>query len=248
MNARLPNRLGKSPLVDAIFEIRFDGEPLLSSILTGVLYSTLGCTKVEKLPHADLPDFVRQSDPNLKYLILSRLTWGNYYIGIGDNVLTLSPMQPYPGWGKFREKINSVLHQLNNFSAVHKADRFSFKYIDILEDKIHEDIFETLNIGLSLLERNFNSKTLQVRVEIPQDESIHVVQVTGHALATLPDGSTRSGIMVDIDSIMQISKKTKDESFEAISTLLDTLHQENKELFFKLLTDEGFKRMEPVYD
>jgi uncharacterized protein (TIGR04255 family) len=248
MNVQLPTRLGNSPLVDAIFEIRFHGEPVLSSILTGILYSALGCKKIEKLPHADLPDFIRQNDPNLKYLILSRLTWENYYIGIGDNVLTLSPMQPYPGWSKFREKINLVLEQLKAFHPLHNVERFSLKYIDILAENIHKDIYDTLNIGLSLLNRNFNPKTLQVRVEVPQDKALHIVQVVGHALATLPDASTRSGIMVDIDSIMPVNKKTKEESFNETEALLDKLHQENKELFFQLLTENGFNRLEPTYD
>lgn len=248
MKVQWPTRLGKSPLVDAIFEIRFHGEPVLSSILTGILYSSLGCTKIERLPHADLPDFIRQSDPNLKYLVLSRLAWENYYIGIGDNVLTLSPVQPYPGWSAFREKINLILNQLKAFQPLHNIERFSLKYIDILTEDIHKDIYDTLNIGLSLLDRKFNPKTLQVRVEVPQGNTLHLVQVIGHAVATLPNSSTRSGIMVDVDSIITMPQKTKEENFTGLETLLNELHQENKSLFFNLLTENGFERLEPIYD
>lgn len=248
MKALLPTRLGKSPLVDAIFEVRFSGEAQLSSILTGILYANLNCSKVDRLPNSDLPEFIRQADANLKYAVYSRLTWDNYYIGVGDNVLTLSPMPPYPGWKNFKQKIETVIEQLSKLNNIQSAERFSLKYIDILDENIHHDIYDTLNIGLALLDRKFNQKTLQIRVEVPKNNGMHLFQVIGQAVATLPDASTKTGILVDIDSIQLLPELPKAESFNAIHAQIDELHQENKELFFKLLTENGLARLEAVYD
>lgn len=248
MSSKTPTRLGKSPLVDAIFEIRFDGERSLSTILTGLLYAHFKCTDLERFPQADIPDIIRANDEGLKYALLNRMKWGNLYILTGDRSVLLSTILPYQGWKKFKSQIQEVIDFLYQQPFLKSFERFSFKYIDILEDSIHQDINDTLNIKISIGNSEFNKRALQLRTEIPTDNGVHIVQIISSANATLPTGKTFTGIMVDIDSIYNLSDITRENAKDKIFDALTPLHDSNKALFFELLTENGLRRLEPQYD
>lgn len=248
MNEKLPTRLGISPLIDAIFEIRFEAEAPLSSILTGLIFSGLSCEKVEKLPHAEIPESIRKSDPNLKYIILHNLAWGNLTIGIGDNSITLVPRYPYPGWPVFKERIETLIDFLRKLPLIKRVERFSLKYVNILEFKHHSNIFDSLSINFSLSNRQISEKTINMRAEIPRPSGVHIVNIIGHAIATLPSNIRFEGILVEIDSIMQLSGSSLADGISEIKDQLKPLHQDNKTLFFDLLTKQCLIEMEPVYE
>ena len=248
MNKQLPTRLGKSPLVEAIFEVRFSGDMPLSSIITGMLFTQLGCTDLERLAHSEIPESIRRADPNLKYIVLSRLTWGKFFLAVGDNVVTISPTFPYPGWGEFQEKITELTDALLQVKVIKKIERFSLKYIDVLDSNIHPDIDDALNFRLDFGGRNINKRSLQIRAELPIDGGVHVVQIIGQVQGSVIKGPSMTGIMVDVDSIRPAVGKSVQEGVREIQTCIQDLHDENKSLFFEMLTESGLKRMEPTYE
>lgn len=248
MTSNLPTKLGNSPLVDAIFEVRFDGDDSLSSVLPGLIYSNLGCSKIEKLPHADIPAQIRDTDQNLKYIPLLKLSWDNYIISIGDKSLTIVPLQPYPGWSDFRERITKIIDLLATFKFIKIIERFSFKYINVFEEIYHKDIYDTLCIDLTLGSQNIDSHTIQIRAETPQKDGTQIIQILGRAMANLPSGKTLIGILVDIDTIQMVDNKTLESGLEFIRENLDKVRERNKGLFFSLLTENGLQRLEPSYE
>ncbi len=247
MPKQLPTKLGKSPLIDAIFEVRIAGSMPLGGIITGMLFSTLGCTDLQRLPHADIPDFVRQTDPNLRYVVLSRLSWGNYYIGVGDNVVTLSPTYPYRGWSDFKEMIVRLADALSSVKVISSVERFSLKYIDVLDSNVHSDVNDTLSFQLNFNDREINRRTLQVRAEIPFQDGVHILQLVGQVSGTILNGPAFDGIMLDVDSIQDTAGHSVDHIFGTIKDQIQGLHDVNKELFFEMLTDNCLKRLEPEY-
>lgn len=247
MPTQLPTKLGNSPLVDVIFEVRIAGKMPLASIITGMLFSKLGCSDLQRLPHADIPDLVRQADPNLRFVVLSRLSWGSYFIGVGDNVVTLSPSYPYPGWTDFRDKIIHLVKALSEVSVVSTVDRYSLKYIDVLDYSIHNDIEDALTFKLNFNDRDINRKTLQVRAEIPFDNGVHILQIVGQVKGGILNGPSFEGVMLDVDSIRLTQGGPAGEVFAALSDQINDLHYLNKELFFEMLTDKCLERMEPEY-
>lgn len=249
MTQQLPTRLGKSPLVEAIFELRIGTELALSQILSGILYTSLNCTNIEKLPPADIPEFVRNSDPNLKYAALSRLKWGQYHISVGDNSIGLSTGYPYPGWASFKSKIIELLNATAPYNFVKSVERFSLKYIDIFPMPEYELADKNFSIGLQVPGAKLNHSATQIRTEITDESTVHILQLVGEATGNIPEhNEIKHGVLMDIDSIEMVPIQTLPSLLSDIDDSLNTLHAKNKALFFSMLSPEGIEKLEPKYD
>ena len=71
---KLPKKLGKDPIIDVIFECRFDSRLPASNILPGIFYTKFSDEEkyLERLPQFEIPEFVRNNDPSMEYLPLVR--------------------------------------------------------------------------------------------------------------------------------------------------------------------------------
>ena len=86
----LPKKLKKEPLIDAVFEVRFTSAFPAGGVLPGLLFGNLdGDKKIEQLPLLQLPQVIRDADPNLRFAPLSRLDWGNFISTLVTAVLRL---------------------------------------------------------------------------------------------------------------------------------------------------------------
>src|SRR5208282_1778742 len=131
----LPKRLKKEPIVDAVFEIRFISSTAASNVFPGFFFAKMRpqeC-KVDSLPVAQLPSQIRSRDPNLRYQPIMRINWDNFLILIGDTVLAIACKIPYLGWITFRERIVKVVELLSDTKIVQTLERYSLKYVDIVE-------------------------------------------------------------------------------------------------------------------
>ncbi|MBK1646811.1 hypothetical protein CKO25_19645 [Thiocapsa imhoffii] len=136
MNEKLPRRLHKEPIIDALFECRFLAHLPLSSILPGVIFSDLkGEKKLERLPHAEIPEVIRNNDPNLQYIPLIRIRLADYSLMIGDRSMAVACNLPYQGWPHFKSMILSMMEILKQASLVDGLTRYSLKYVDLIESK-----------------------------------------------------------------------------------------------------------------
>jgi len=71
---KLPKRLGKETIIEALFEIRFTSDMQASDVLTGILYSKIDSPKhIKKLPATEMPTTIRQNDPNLQFASLVKI-------------------------------------------------------------------------------------------------------------------------------------------------------------------------------
>jgi uncharacterized protein (TIGR04255 family) len=244
----LPTKLGHSPLAQALFEIRFKGTKDLSSILTGMVYSEFAGKGITNLGPAELPEFIRAKDPNLRYSVLKRIQLESWFIGIGDNVITLSPNYPYPGWQAFSQKISEIISFLEKQSALIKTvERFSFKYTDIFDHNMHKSVNDTLNLTLKLADENINEQSFTTRLEIPIEDGFHIVQIIGSAFVKFDNYPEIEGILLDIDSIKHVNEEEAAKGLGFVANKLNELHSVNKELFYRLITNECLEKMEPSY-
>lgn len=243
----LPVRLGKSPLVEALFEVRFSAAVPASSVLPGILFTQLKCSEIVRLPQAEIPEQIRMTDPNLQYLPVVRLVWGQYYINIGDRNIVISSGSHYPGWKEFSSKIHSILQCCNGVGIIQNTQRFSLKYLDIFDMNGFEASGEGLAFSVNF-PINQNHKATHVKIETPEPPRHHIIQFFGEAQGSMPNGLFKKGLMIDIDSIEDINGCTFDRFTEDFANLSDGLHLRNKELFFKLISESGMHSLEPVYE
>lgn len=250
MTKKLPKKLGKEPLIDAIFEIRFSSDDPVSEIIPGFLFSRLaGNKKIESLPVAQIPRDLREANPNLKFAPTTRLHWDNFTINVSNFGVSVGCNYPYQGWQKFKSAIVEVVSCLGDINIFNSIDRYSMKYVDLIpSDDIRHQI-SLVNMNISVADHKIESEGFLLRVEIAKDSFVHIIQIMPAASAKLIDGTDRKGIIIDVDTIHDIDHQTIPNVIgEDFQARLDLIHNANKKMFFDCLKSETIENLEPVYD
>jgi uncharacterized protein (TIGR04255 family) len=86
-----------------------------------------------------------------------------------------------------------------------------------------------------------------VRLEIPHDIFINIIQIAVPATATMVDGEKRLGALVSIDTISNYQTSDLIKFKDELPNRLDAIHIENKEMFFDCLKQETIDYLEPIY-
>lgn len=249
MDTTLPKKLKKEPLIDAIFEVRFSSPTPVSVVLPGYLFDKLsGVKSIEALPVAQLPKPIRDADPNLRYSPLSRLDWNQFLINIGDFSTSISCKYPYSGWTAFKSAIIEVMTILAEVGIVESVERYSIKYIDLIPTTDLQQQVSMINFDVTLAGHKLEKESFQLRMEIPRDGLINIVQVVSTAVATLHDGTSKVGLVIDVDTIKHENAISMQALLDEFSDKLDTIHQTNKAMFFDCINPETLDLLEPVYE
>jgi len=248
MNSRIPVRLKKEPLLEAIWEIRFPvAKASVADLLPGMLFKSFPdkYQNIVRLPTADIPAPIIERDPNLRYAPKIRLEGGNQAIQIGDRVISLSCRRPYSGWAQFSADIRELAKAVQETGLVGRLERFSLKYIDLIE--LEEPVgLAHLNLELKMGGYGLVTKPVQLRTEIKENDLIHIVQVISPAEVTLPGANHRlKGVLVDIDSIKPMEES---ETWDDLYGKLDYVHISCKKMFFSMLKPDTVDRLEPEYE
>ncbi|HAF49801.1 MAG TPA: hypothetical protein DCL04_01650, partial [Synergistaceae bacterium] len=103
-----------------------------------------------------------------------------------------------------------------------------------------------LNLTLKLGEYEINTRPVELRTEIEEDDLIHFVQITSPAEVVIPkEGGRLKGVLLDIDTIRLLAEKG---SWHDINEHLDDVHMACKKMFFSLLKPETIGKLEPEYE
>jgi uncharacterized protein (TIGR04255 family) len=244
---KIPIRLRKEPLIEAVWEIRFSStKKSIADLLPGLVFKSLPdkYPNIVRLPIADIPTPIIENDPNLRYAPKIRLEGDNHAVQIGENVVALSCRRPYSGWSTFSSDIRELANMVKETELIDTLERFSLKYIDLIVLSQPPDI-NCLNLELKVGEYNANGHPVQLRTEIKEDDLIHIIQIISPAGVSLPGESKgTTGVLLDIDSIRPL-KKT--ESWADIDHNLDRVHLSCKRIFFSLLKEDTITKLEPEY-
>lgn len=243
----LPTRLNKEPLLDVLFEIRFTSQHPVSNILPGILFSRFPHCRMEQLPQSQLPQILRQQSPELKYAPLVRLVGEQYAYQVGDNSFSISSLMPYKGWQHFKNEILESIEILKIASLVDTVERFSLKYIDLIEHSGPEKS-EILNVALQIGERDFATSNYQVHTELSHEDMTALIQIISSAKVQTPNAPDRHGIVVDIDTIFQAGGESLAGLSDLFANKLDRVHALNKDVFFSTLSSRAIELLEPIYD
>jgi len=252
MARRIPTRLKKEPLLETVWEIRFDTEGGLAvgEMLPGMLYQALRETypTIVRLPAADIPRPIAQMDEALRYVPTVRLEGPKgtpFAIQVGDRVVALNNRRPYSGWDDFSKRIRELVNLLRSTGLLQKPERFSLKYVDLIELDPPPSL-ASLQVSLSAWGQSLDEQQVQLRTEIKDDPFVHILQVASPADVVIAGTERHQGTLVDIDTILTAAKDT--DFWSALDRQLDEAHARSKRLFFDLLTPEAEQRLEPIYE
>ena len=248
MEKKVPVKLRKEPLIEAIWEVRFkSGKFSAVDLLPGLIFKALPdkYPNTVRLPTSFIPDPVAHVDPKLRYKPKVRLERKHQAVQIGEQMVSLSCRRPYPGWEIFSEDIQTLIKVIRETKLIDKLERFSLKYINII-DLEHPPGVGCLDFELKIGEYELDSRPIQFRIEIEEGKEnlVHTLQIASPAEATLPGEPRIRGVLLDIDTIRPMKQ---DESWDDIDSHLNKVHSALIRMFFGLLKPETIEHLEPIY-
>ncbi len=243
-NKLLPDRLKSDAIAEAVFELRFE-----SSVSAAVpelafvpLVASFGHPNVQRLPLADFPPAIRQSDPNLKFqpALELRATDGKRVVKVGANVVSYHALAPYPGWMVVREEMNDAIGKLFQTVPDVQIVRIGLRHINLLTAEHHfvngpgDMDFAVQVEGRPLVESlNLNySKALG-------DEHIATIRIATPDLVVGPKSDF--AVLVDVDVATPEGFATRSSAHAG--EWLESAHQFEKQEFFSLIPSELIDKM-----
>jgi uncharacterized protein (TIGR04255 family) len=235
-----PKKITPCPIVEAIFEIRFNSS-LPEDAIFGVLYNQFKdeYPKFEQLPIMQLPASIRAQDPSLRYNPHYKTQIGNFPLRLGPRSISISNVEEYIGWVDFSQKVFATFEQATKSGVIANIERLGLRYINILEGI---NIFDNSNIVISLKNDPIIRKT-NINTEISFDKGVCVLKATSDAEVNLGGNQRKmiTGSVIDIDAIVDHNK------FKDINDAIEYAHNIEKELFYRILSDEFIKTLNPEY-
>jgi uncharacterized protein (TIGR04255 family) len=248
LHRRLPVRLKKEPLLEALWEIRFtSAKQSVAELLPGMVFNGLPgkYPNTVRLPTANIPAELAENDPNLRYVPRIRLQRDNHAVQIGEHVISLNIRRPYSGWPNFSAEIHALIDAVRKTDLVDRLERFSLKYIDLIDVAQPPDL-GCLNVRVELGGQQIGKSPVHLRTEAQEKGMVQIVQIASPATALLPQDKTPLvGVLLDTDTICQLAEG---ESWDEIKKHLDAAHTKAEELFFSLLTDDTLAKLGAEYE
>ncbi len=247
---QIPKRLNKEPLIEAIWQVQFepkDGLPV-GDLLPGILYSALKVVypnlQLQRLPIADIPAPIAQFDQNLRFSAKYRMEepGSPFLFQVGDRIVTMNCRKPYAGWVAFKDGILKLLDVVEASGLVPFPERHSLRYIDLLILDPAPNL-KALQVQFQIGQWSLQNLPLQMRVEIPDEECNHVVQIATPAEANLPEGRFQ-GSIIDLETV----SRSVQSNWQDVRTQIDLIHDRSKAVFYQqLLTSDAIALLDPEY-
>jgi len=244
MTMQMPQKLSKSPLLEAIFEVRFEpSAPAAGDILPGLLYASMKdeYPEVSALARASVPRELREGTPVLRYTASHRLSGELKTVNIGDRVVSLNAVK-YPGWSRFREMVETLLKAVSGTELVKRIERFSFKYVNLIEASQDQRQLPLLNLQVTLMGIVPIERGFRLRAENDEGKCTTIIQISPNGRARIHTAEEVFGLIVEVDTIMV---ELGDDFLTNPAPLLEEAHMVAKHTFFSLLTEDTLRKMGP---
>ena len=238
----LPKQISPCPINQAVVEIRFNSS-LPSDAIFGVVFNKLkdSYKETERLPILQIPEAVRNQDPNLLFQPHYKLIRDYYALQIGPKVISLAITdQNYTTWENYYIEIHDVFDNIKEIGFISEVLRVGLRYINLFVD----DIWENINISVKIKNDEIASEEIFVRTLLVRDEYKINLQ-TGNQLKLAENNQVVGrGSVIDIDTFIQGERI---EFFENMNSILQKSHAIEKEIFFDLLKSEFLESLNPEY-
>lgn len=243
----IPKKLGSCPIIEAIFEVRFEPS-VASNTVFPILYGFFRheFPNIEQiLPISQMPTAVVENDQNLRFQPHYRMKHrehNNILVQVGPRVLTVNMLQPYDGWEVLSGYINRYFQLLNDAGIVSSVIRVGFRVVNFFYD----DIFKKgLNLKLTINGKDIPYLDTAVKTVFQEDIYSSTVNILNSAQLNSTIGlAPKIGSVVDIDTYFTDCSQFPRNHIKYLSHI----HQIEKEVFYSLFTDDYIELMEPLYE
>ena len=247
---KLPVSVDRDSIVEVTFEIRFAGaQKPVDSLLLGILFSVFKeqFPTTEALPASQIPAILRMSQPILARQPTQALVGDHKRLLVGDTVVALSHIAPYPGWSKLQPLILRLAETLQGTGVIDRVERFSLKYMNVFQHGGNDLDLAPFKIKCELDGFKLRGPGFSLRSEIDQGQCVSVVELQPGVTATInSQGTNRSftGTRFSVDTIWQAGFK---DFWNELPQMLGIAHVTTKHVFFGLLEDKTINDMGPTW-
>lgn len=233
----IPIKLRPTPIVSAVVEIKFT--PLVpSEAVFGVIYPLLASeyTQLNKLPILQVPNDIRERDPNLMFAPHYEFFDKNEKLKIlvGSRVVAIvfNKMEnnEYPGWTEYIEsKVLGIYEKIFASKVINKIDRFAIRYTDFFQSNIFEHTKYQVssdnksNLGVD--------EKIQISRNFQEEDFTHNIVISNNS-EFIMNNKREFGSIIDIDTYIE---NTSIDFKSGYSDLLKKCHILNKNQFFDIL-------------
>lgn len=240
---RFPKKIKPSPLREAVVEIRFDTR-LPPDAVFGLMYSALrdSYSEFEPLPILQLPEIVRNKDPDFAYQPHHKSIRENFIVQTGPRVFALSMIPPLTEWSEFEPELLSVFDRIGKSGVVSGISRFGLRYINQFEGLI----LDRLNVSIEIMGREVETDQIYLRNNFAQGDFQVLLQIANSSEARRAGSGDNKKLESAIDT--DVFKKGNGlDFFGNIRNMLSDAHQVQKEVFFGLISPKFLESLAPEY-
>ena len=136
----LPERITPDAILEALVEFRIEHTEMPELVVGRLLDIELWREYAQaRLPTADIPQPIREMDPNLRYAPTFELRKvdGTRVAKIGGHVVSYHIAGAYPGWAQFRAELEVALGEIMSKLKSPQFSRIGFRYLNILRPEKH---------------------------------------------------------------------------------------------------------------
>ncbi|MBM2834447.1 MAG: hypothetical protein HW406_1608 [Candidatus Brocadiaceae bacterium] len=238
---KLPKKLNKPPIVDSIFEIRFESLYPLDIVpgLITKLLMPLNLKDIKQFPILQFPEQIRKIDANFKYAPYYRANIDTFVVQFGPRMISLASPIPYIGWENFIPMISKVIEEILKSQLVTKIERLGQRGINFFENDIlgNSNIIITNPISLE--------KTQYQYIDYYKKDEINIKTLIANKAQYQSNDIVKIGSVIDIDSSIEDGINS---NHGAVINLVEKLHLAGKSVFFEILKSDFIDTMEPEYD
>lgn len=233
------SKLPKAPLLEVIFEIKWDitnnNDIVKFQYLHGDLYSILknDYPKRENLVPAEVPIDIMKNNVMYRF----RKDTGYPLVQIGPGILTLNTIDNLYFWNNYRNEIVKVTNSLSEvFPEINQTNLFlTLTYLDFFEIDIEtENVIEFINSNLNLninqtFIKNENTKEINLTFSYKIGDNTLILDLRNGNV------NNKKGIILQTKLIGNKKKYTNTEQLEWLNNAHETCSD-----IFKKITTENF--------
>jgi uncharacterized protein (TIGR04255 family) len=241
----VPSKLKTDLILSTIFEIRFSTKVPAEAVF-GILYNIVSKkypnVKSVRLPILQLPEVVRNSDPNLKYQPHYQLNIDKRGIGISPKIIQFYVQKPYIGWEQWYAFITELLPEFINLELFEKIERTELRYVNFTE----QSLCSVANIDIEVGNKQLSCQPMTLRTEFQDKGYTVILQLANDAVVETTRQERFTGSVIDLDIIKNLDTSAIDFQNQ-IGTILNESHEIEKKLFFEILRLDFLAELQPNY-
>lgn len=249
----LPKKINPERIREAIVQVFFHSETPFEPLI-GYIYAVLtefgfSYTNRPVLPKHFIPPGTQALPNSFDIMVAPQYFFFNDYIRIQvqeDGSLTFNSMNNYPGWSTYFGQIQVVLGLLLERKTVSSFRRVGIRYISEFPNV---DILEKVNFKVELEGLDVPMISGNFRVEWTKDPFRFVVNLASKLpiapMVVVTEEKPRFTSLIDIDVIRQ---NFVEDDPQKLFSMIDQVHQHEKEQFYQLLKPEFLKTLNPEYE